>query len=312
MSVELDHEVQEALDDWLRSGAPGARATPLSEARASYPVTTGLFDPQPPEVGSTEELVVTGAAGPLRARLYVPSAPAPRCGLVLWLHGGGWIQGGIESHDRALRHLVELSGQRFLAVEYRLAPEHRFPAGLDDATAALRWTLEHAADLGASSELVAIGGDSAGASLALVAALEVGRDQLAPALQILCYPSLGPELVTESRHDFDLRFGLTRDDMAYYFEQYLEPDQDKADRRLSPLLSVDLKAAPPSIVTVAGFDPLRDEGFALVGLLQGSGVSVELLDESSLIHGYLCLGGLQAGHAALERLGSAIKVALAP
>jgi acetyl esterase len=306
VSVELDHEVQAALDDWVRRGAPGARATPLSEARASYPETTGLFDPHPPEVGSTEELVVAGAAGPLRARLYVPSHPAPGGGLVLWLHGGGWIQGGIESHDRALRHLVELSGQRFLAVEYRLAPEHRFPAGLDDATTALRWTLEHADELGASSGRVAIGGDSAGASLALVAAVEVGHDQRRPALQILCYPSLGPELVTESQRDFDHRFGLTRDDMAYYYEQYLELEQDKADPRLSPLLSVDLKAAPRSIVTVAGFDPLRDEGFALVGLLQSSGVSVELLDETSLVHGYLCLGGLQAAHAALERLGKAI------
>jgi len=310
VSVELDHEVQVALEDWVRSGARGARATPIAEARASYPDVTAAFDPRPPEVGSIEELVVPGADGPLRARLYVPTEPAPRSGLVLWLHGGGWIQGGIESHDRALRHLVELSGQRFFAVDYRLAPEHRFPAGLDDATAALRWSVEHARDLGASSDRVAIGGDSAGASLALVAALEVGHDRRRPALQILCYPSLGPVLVTESQRDFDHRFGLTCDDMAYYFEQYLDDDQDRADPRLSPLLSVDLKAAPRSIVTVAGFDPLRDEGFALVGLLQSSGVKVELLDEASLVHGYLCLGGLNAAHEALERLGSAIRAAL--
>jgi acetyl esterase len=298
--------VREALEAWTKSGAPSARATPLVEAREGYAEATAAFDPSPPEVGSTEELVVDGADGPMRARLYIPTSEAPEPGLVLWLHGGGWIQGGIESHDRSMRHLAESSKQRFLVVEYRLAPEHPFPAGLDDAEAALRWVLAHAEDLGAGSDRVAIGGDSAGATLALVSALACGRGQLHPALQILCYPPMGPELMTESHHDFDHDFGLSADDMAYFYEQYLPPGQSHADPRVSPLLTPDLHEAPPTLLTVAGFDPLRDEGLALAGLLEGSGVSVELLDESSLIHGYLCLGGLDAGRAAIERLGQAI------
>ena len=225
---------------------------------------------------------------------------------MLWLHGGGWIQGGIESHDGILRHLTEASATRFVAVEYRLAPEHRFPAALNDAEAALAWVLEHAGELGADAERVVAGGDSAGATLALVAALECGREGARLAGQVLCYPALGPELKTASLHDFDHGYGLSGDDMAYFYEQYLAPSQNHADPRVSPLLTADLHEAPPTILTVAGFDPLRDEGMALAGLLEGSGVRVELLDEPSLIHGYLCLGGLPAGEAAIERLGEAI------
>jgi acetyl esterase len=205
-----------------------------------------------------------------------------------------------------VRHLVEASSQRFVAIEYRLAPEHRFPAGLLDAEAALRWTLDHAGELGGAPGRVGIGGDSAGATLALVAALECARADRSPAFQVLCYPSLGPELMSESHHDFDHDFGLTADDMAYFYEQYLPAGQSHADPRVSPLLTPDLQQAPATILSVAGFDPLRDEGLALGGLLEGSGVQVELLDEPSLVHGFLCLGGIDAGRAALARLGAAI------
>lgn len=303
--MELDRGVAEALEAFSEGGVTPQRAVPVGESRSLYDQATYAFDPAPPEVGATRDLKVPGPVGPLRGRLYEPRAPRGD-GLVLWLHGGGWIQGGIQSHDGILRHLTEASATRFIALEYRLAPEHRFPAALDDAEATLRWVLSHATEFGADVERVAVGGDSAGATLALVSALECGRDGARLAGQVLCYPALGPELMTESHHDFDDDYGLTADDMAFFYEQYLAPGQNHADPRVSPLLTPDLHEAPPTILSVAGFDPLRDEGLALAGLLEGSGVPVELLDESSLIHGYLCLGGLPAGEAAISRLGASI------
>jgi len=261
------------------------------------------MDPTPPSSVQALELSVPSGDDVVRARLYVPARAEGPSGLVVWFHGGGWVQGSLESHDPGLRRLSASSAARVLAVDYRLAPEHRFPAGLDDAVAAFCWAVAHADQLGADPERIAIGGDSAGATLATVAALECARRAERPCLQVLCYPSLGPELMTESHHDFAEGFGLTADDMAYFYEQYLPAGQNHADPRVSPLLTPDLHEAPAAVVAIAGFDVLRDEGLAYVGLLESSGVDVELLDEPSLVHGFLRQGGMDAPRRAIERLG---------
>jgi acetyl esterase len=302
--VELDRDLAVMLERMQSEARPRQRALPLSESRIAYDEACSVLDPSPPGDVEVEELTVAGAAGGLAAWLLRPQGAGD--GLVVWLHGGGWLQGSLRSHEAALRRLAQACSQAVLAIEYRLAPEHPFPAGLDDAEAALRWALSNAGELGADASRVALGGDSAGATLALVASLECARDVSGAALAVLCYPSLGPELMSESHHDFDHDFGLTADDMAFFYEQYLPAGQSHADPRVSPLLTPDLHHAPPSIVAVAGFDPLRDEGLALAGLLEGSGVEVTLLDEPSMIHGYLRMGGNAAARSAIERLGAAV------
>ncbi len=309
--MELDQEIARALSLSASQDVPRLRDIPLDVARSEYDSSASLLDPDPPVVESIADIEVPGAAGMLGARLITPTDADASSGLVIWFHGGGWAQGGLTSHEPALRRLAAASGQRFLAVDYRLAPEHPFPAGLDDAEAVLSWCLSDASGLGSSPGSVAVGGDSAGATLALVAAFECARDGFRPAFQVLCYPSLGPDLKTDSLHDFAEGYGLTGDDMSYLYGLYLPKGQSHADPRVSPLLTPDLHEAPPAIIAVAGFDPLRDEGLALAGLLEGSGVEVDLFDESSLNHGFIRMGGVAAARSAIERLGSAVSARFA-
>jgi len=308
--MELDAEIAASLSWRATLGLPGLRDMTLSEAREGYDQAAAVLDPEEVAVGEVRDLEIAIEGTTRSARLYRPHGVEGEGPLLLWFHGGGWVQGSLRSHDRALRRLTEASGVRVLSVEYRLAPECPFPEGLNDAEALVAWTVAHAHELGALGHNIAVGGDSAGATLALVAALECARAGIRPMAQVLCYPSLGPELMTESHHDFDHDFGLSADDMAYFYELYLPAGQNHADPRVSPLLTPDLHEAPPAIIVVAGFDPLRDEGLAFAGLLEGSGVSVTLLDESSLTHGFLRLGGIPAARDAIGRLGDAIHQAL--
>ena len=309
--MKLDKDIASALAFQREHPGPGIRSMSIAEARSAYDEAALLFDPHPPEMARIDELAVPGADGKLEARLFVPRDETAEPGLIVWLHGGGWFQGSQRSHECACRRLASASRNRVLAVDYRLAPEHPFPAALDDAASIYRWAHANADQLGAFPGRLALGGDSAGATLALVAGLDAAREGLPPALVALCYPSLGPEIRSDSRHELAEGFGLSADDMDYCFELYLSADADHADPRISPLLTPDLHEAPPTLVAVAGFDLLRDEGLALVGLLEGSGVEVELHDETSLIHGFLRLGGISAGAAtATQRFGESILASL--
>lgn len=298
----IDPELELAIA-WQRANpAPPLRSLPLEVARANYVEAAAVLDPSPPEGVDCVEMVVPGPAGGIHAHLYTPDG-ADQAGIVVWAHGGGWVLGNLASHDHACRRLAAVSGQRILAVDYRLAPEHPFPAGQEDVTAATTWALSAAAELDAPA--IGLGGDSAGALLALVAALEAPRGL---ACLALCYPALGPEIMSESRLTFDGGWGLTNDDMAFFYEALLPASQDRADPRVSPLLAEDVSAAPPTVLSISGFDVLHDEGFALAALLEGAGVRVDLLEEDSLTHGFIRMGGLSAGVlAAIDRFGSAVR-----
>ncbi len=300
------------LQRWTREAR--IEDLPLSRARRQMVRQTRHVGGVMP-IGSTEDLTVDGAAGPLEARLYVPAAddggtPAP---LLVWFHGGGMLFGDLRTHDPACRFLAEEAGVRVLAVTYRRAPEHPFPAGVDDAAAAYRWVVDHTAELGADPSRLALGGDSAGGYLAAVTAVAAAEQGLPVAFQLLVYPVTDHTRESRSRELFAEGFVLTSDFIDRANDGYFAPDTDRSDPRVSVLM---LEKVPeglaPAYVATAGFDPLRDEGEAYGALLAARGVPTEVRRFPSLIHGFLHMVG--AGHeapAAMAEIAGVLRRALA-
>ena len=246
----------------------------------------------------TADLTIPGPDSPLRARHYLPStsAPAP---LLVFFHGGGFVVGDIESHDGLCRTICRDAGIHVLSVDYRLAPEHKAPAAVDDCVAAYRWALEHAAELDADPNHIGVGGDSAGGNLAALVALR-SRDEgiRQPALQALLYPGLDLSAKTRSRTLFSDGFLLSKQDMDWFTKLYLEGAGIAADDpRVSPLKAADLSGLAPALVLTAGFDPLRDEGNAYAAALRSAGVSVDHRQFDALPHGFASLAPFGGGSA---------------
>ncbi len=226
------------------------------------------------------DLTVDGADGPLGARLYRPPA-AGTPGLVVFLHGGGWVIGSLDSHDGVCRDLAAGSGAAVLAVDYRLAPEHPFPAAVEDAWAALQWAHRHADELGADGDRMAVAGDSAGGNLAAVTALMARDAGLALRLQLLVYPATDFSRHRPSRRENGEGYLLTEQDMVW-FEGHYRPDP--MDWRASPLLAPDHAHVAPAAVLTCEFDPLRDEGNEYAAVLAAAGVPVTARCYEGLIH----------------------------
>jgi acetyl esterase len=245
---------------------------------------------RPTPVGAVEELNVDGGDGPLRARHYAPAQDGRRQPLLVFLHGGGWGVGDLDTHDEPCRLLCRHGGVHVLSVDYRLAPEHPWPAAVDDAVAAWRWAHANAARLGADTDRVAIGGDSAGGNLSAVVAQVLAHEAAAaPVLQVLIYPAT--DLADRSGPSNDLfgrGFLLTNDDRDWFTDQYVAA-ADRSDPRVSPLRAQDLAGAAAAIVVTAAFDPLRDEGEAYAEALRAADVPVAMFRAAGLIHGFLNL-----------------------
>ncbi|WP_230210265.1 alpha/beta hydrolase [Streptomyces kaniharaensis] len=240
----------------------------------------------------------------MAATLYTPAGLGEASGLLVFFHGGGWVVGSRASHDHVARFLAKRAWVRVLSVEYRLAPEHVFPAAADDALAAFDFAHAEAGDLGADPERIAVGGDSAGGNLAAVAALRaVRRGGPSPVFQLLLYPAADASARRPSRELFADGFSLTSDDMDWFVDHYAPERADRTDPRLSPLLAEDLSGLPPAYVGTAGFDPLRDEGEAYAEALRAAGVTVELSRQPDLIHGYAHYLGI--GHRFREATAEA-------
>jgi acetyl esterase len=251
-------------------------------------------------------------AGGCSARLYTPSA-AIEGALLVFFHGGGFMYGDLESHDPACRFLAERSGVRVLAVDYRLSPEHRFPAAYDDAVSAYRWVVDNAASLGADPQRIGVGGDSAGGNLAAGVAIEAARTGLPCAWQLLVYPFTDATAETESRRLFRAGFYLTAEFIALSDATYPEPGADLRDPRLSPLHAELPEGLAPAYVATAGFDPLRDEGEAYARKLEDARVPVELRRFSDQIHGFFNIVGVgRSSQVANLELASATRAQLAP
>jgi acetyl esterase len=244
----------------------------------------------PTAVGNVAELDVDGATGPLRARHYAPAGVAKDSPMLVFFHGGGFALGDLDTHDEPCRLLCRYAGVHVLSIAYRLAPEHRWPAGIEDALAATKWAHANAARFGADPERIAVGGDSAGGNFAAVVARELARQgEAVPALQVLIYPGTDFVETRRSAELFGEGFFLTRESMDWCVENYLPADADRADPRLSPLRAPDLEGLPRAIVITAAFDPLRDEGEAYADALRAAGNRVTTVRVPGLIHGFINL-----------------------
>jgi acetyl esterase/lipase len=286
--VELAPEIQLLLKLAERYGPPDYATMTVAEARASLRYDAIAVAGRPLPLPEVRDLLIAGRP----ARLYVPDrAPAP-APLLVYYHGGGHVCGDLDSHDAPCRFLAREAGVRILSVDYRLGPEHPFPAAIEDAVAAFAGAVEEADDLGADPSRIAVGGDSAGGNLAAVVAQQSRGGGPQPAFQLLIYPvtDYGAEL--PSRHLFARGYLLTERDIEWYRSNYLGSEDDARDPRVSPLLAEDLDGLPPAYVATAGFDPLRDEGEEYARRLRDAGVPVTLRRFPGTVHGFVNMVGL--------------------
>jgi acetyl esterase len=293
-----------------------AEGQTVEETRAARRLEATIVAQRPPiPMARVEAVEFPGPAGTLGGRLYVPHTQPPQgpAPLLVYYHGGGWVIGDLDTHDGPCRFLAAHSGAAVLSVEYRLAPEHPFPAAAEDAPAAFSWAVANAAELGLDPHRVAVGGDSAGANLAAVTCLQA-RDAggPTPAMQLLIYPVTETAEELPSRRLFDHGFLLTRADMDFFEAHYLPPGVDRTDPRVSVLRADDLAGLPPAYVATAGFDPLRDEGEAYALRLREAGVKVALQRHPGLVHTFANLTAVSRSsrHAMLEAAG-ALRLGLA-
>jgi acetyl esterase len=310
----LDPTLQLALAGMRAFGLNGlAHTRDVAISRATMrEMLLGFPGPQI-HVG-VSEVSIPGPAGPIPARHYRPatSQPAP---LLVFYHGGGWVIGDLDTHDALCRLTCRDAGIHVLSIDYRLAPEHRAPAAVDDAYAAFHWACEHAEELGAIPGKIAVGGDSAGGNLAAIVA-QLARDENPqgpqPVLQWLIYPRTDFSAQTRSMSLFADGFLLTKADMDWFEDQYLGGSGvDPANPRVSPLLADSLAGLPPALITTAGFDPLRDEGDRYAAALREAGTDVDLRQMRSLTHGFANLFPLGGGSAvATTELISALRAHL--
>jgi acetyl esterase len=259
------------------------------------------------DVARTEDVVIDDD---LPARAYWPRVPADQLGVVVWLHGGGWYVGDVEAFDRVTRQIANRSGAVCLSVDYRLAPEHRYPAAVEDARAAVAWaTGAGAQQLGADATRVVVGGDSAGGNLA-IAAVRHARERLRA--QMLVYPALDPTMASESYRQFADGPVLTAATMAFCWRTYLDGRAGADDPDAAALGADDLAGLPPAYVAVAGHDPLRDDGIRYVERLRAAGVPVRLERYDDMPHGFLRWGGVvDRAHELIDALGTFAREAIA-
>ena len=308
--LTLDAHVQFILAARRRKPQVSMCGPTVRDARLRYrrdvAAVTGGSGAQPTPVGSVRDLTLDGDTGPLHARHYAPPTrrgrengsgngthvthvtDTARKPLLVFFHGGGFVLGDLDTHDEPCRMLAHHGDMHVLSVAYRLAPEHPFPAPVQDADAAVRWAQANAASLGADPDCICVGGDSAGGNLATVVALQSARDGRRVAAQLLIYPTTDATMAHPSRAQFGNGFVLTDADMDAFVDRYVGGDDSlRHDARVSPAISPDLVRSPPALLITAGFDPLRDEGEAYAAALSAAGAIARMRRVPGLVHGFL-------------------------
>lgn len=308
----LDPQARALLDLMIARGVPPTHTLPVAEARRFYLERRGVTQPEPPPVGRVRALQADGPQGPIALRLFEPPGEGGARPLLVYFHGGGWTIGDLDTHDALCRQLCLAGDVAVLSVDYRLAPEHRFPAAFDDALAATRWARREAAALGLDGTRLAIGGDSAGGNLAAAVAIAL-RDagDPPPALQLLIYPATDMRAVAPSHTVNAQGYLLTADSIAWFRSHYIADAADWSDWRASPLLAPDLSRLPPALVLTAGFDPLRDEGRQYADALSAAGTPAQYVCFERQIHGFITMGRvIDEANLAVEVCGAALRRAL--
>jgi acetyl esterase len=288
----LDPQARALIDLMNARAIPPTHTLPPAEARRMYLERRFYTQPEPPPVHAVQTLAIDGGDGtPMKIRLYEPPGGTWPHPVLVYYHGGGWTIGDLDTHDVVCRTLCRDSGCAVMAVDYRLGPEHRFPAAVDDALAAVRWLRDAGAAQGLDATRYALGGDSAGGNLAAVTALAL-RDagQAQALLQLLVYPATDMRAVAPSHTTNAQGYFLTSDTIDYFRGHYAPQAGTWTDWRVSPLLAADHTRLPPAFVLTAGFDPLRDEGRQYADALSAAGVPTQYVCFERQIHGFITMG----------------------
>jgi len=288
--MPLDPQARALLDQFVAIGGQPLSSMPVADARHAMEVLASMRG-EPPPIRSAVDRRIPGPAGEIPVRVYTPNATAP-LPLLVYFHGGGWVLGGLDTHDGVCRALANGAECIVVSVDYRLAPEHKFPAAAEDCYAATRWVAANAAELGGDAQRMAIGGDSAGGNLTAVVAL-MARDRGGPPLvfQLLIYPVTMAAFDTQSYRDNADGYLLTTADMRWFWNHYLDRANDAANPYASPLMGT-LTGLPPALVITAEFDPLRDEGEQYAHRLEEAGVAARISRYDGMIHGFFGMGHL--------------------
>jgi len=312
--MPLDPLVKAFLDQAAAIPRPKAWEMPLSASRRGFAGMMGLVGPQDVPVGKIENFKIPGPKGDIRARAYTPIAIGSDAQPVLvYFHGGGFVVGDLNTHDGLCRLFAHEGGFRVIAVEYRLAPEHKWPAPLDDAAAALQWIFDNATALGVDAGRVAVGGDSAGALLtACLTQLMKKKGGAAIAFQMLLFPSTDLAGHFASMDKFGVGYFLDRQTIEWNNSQLFPQDIDKSSPEISPLRAKNFAGLPPAYIMLAGYDPLHDEGLAYAEKLKQAGVSVTVVDHPEMVHCFIYLQTvLPQAHDAVAAAAKAVRDALA-
>jgi len=302
--MPLDPHLAGLLQMMAASGAKPIQESSPAEARAGFlALTAGSRTPeQTIPVGSVQDTTVPGAAGPLKARIYRPEGEGP-FPTVAFFHGGGYVIGDLDTHDNSCRDICRGARAVVVAVDYRLAPEHPFPAGIEDAVAATKWVVAHARELG-GNDTVAVAGDSAGGNFSAVVAQQLRDAGIRLAAQFLIYPATDHATASYPSVDQNGKgYFLEAETMAWFYGHYAGSHPEPLDPRLAPLQAPTLAGLPPAVVMTAEFDPLRDSGAAYVLALQAAGVPAEHIPGPGMIHGYFDMGRWSPAAQAIVQQG---------
>lgn len=312
----LHPQTRALLNQIEKSGASPTHLMEAEEARVAYRERGLLVQPSPQEVLSSCDISIARSAGNMALRLYRPmgSHVGQKLAALVYYHGGGWIVGDLDTHDTLCRELANYSGCAIVAVDYRLAPEHTFPAAVQDACEALDWIVKNATQLSIDPDRIAVGGDSVGGNLASVVAL-TARDLRSTKLlfQLLIYPVTDMRRIEQSHQDYGHGYLLTSEMLAHCYSQYIPDKSQIHSWQASPLLHQDLSGLPPALILTAGFDPLRDEGTLYAQKLTEAGNQATLICFERQIHGFITMGKvIDEAQIAIQLCASQMRVALMP
>jgi acetyl esterase len=308
MPVILDPDAAFVFKAFQEAGRPAYETLSPTEARDYYLQARLITNPEPPELKSVTPLAIPSPHGLIPARVYIPKTPRQTSGLapgLVFFHGGGWVIGNLDTHDVVCRKLADQGRLIVISVDYRLAPEHKFPAAVDDAMAAASWIAAHARAFGIDAARLLVGGDSAGGNLAAVVAI-AARDGNGPAIsgQLLIYPATDFAMTHPSHSEPETSILLTHSVIRWFRDHYLNDAADVHDWRASPARACTLIGLPPAYVLTAGADPLRDEGDEYAGRLKEAGVPVTHRTFPGQFHGFFTMGKLlQQANVAMGEIG---------
>jgi acetyl esterase len=311
--MPLDTDSAALIAKLAELGLPRYETLTPEQARSAMAAARRAAAVEPPSIGSVRDLEIPSSHGKILARLYRPIDARGQIPGLVFFHGGGWVLGDLESHDILCRRLANAGECAVLAVDYRLAPEHKFPAAIEDAIAAIRWTFANALMLDMDPDRIAVGGDSAGANLAAVIC-HVARDdgRLPIRLQLLIYPVVALAFTHPSHQLKEDHLPVLGETMIWFREHYLSGPEQQQDWRASPLLAKSFSALSPAYILTAGYDPLSDEGTAYARRLEQAGVKVTHRHFPGQIHGFLTIGvGFPTTKAAISDIGKELKQSLA-